>query len=114
MRIVRSFSLSSAIWLALSALAAVCATAKGYNGVVLFFMALFASPLIALPVIVLAPARKRPGALPNPIDHLDNVTGCTRCGARVLRSAGCCLQCGEVVPTARIIQFPQITAAPRF
>ncbi len=108
-----SHLLLSAIWLALSALTAVCAAAKGYNGLILFVMSLLASPFLALPAILLAPRRMAASAKANVIDHLDTVTSCQTCSAKVLRTAGCCLQCGTVVPTARIIPFPQI-AAPRF
>lgn len=99
--LVVSHIVIGAIWIGLSALAGTLASVRGYGGLLIFAASIFASPLLTLPLILLAPRRSAPRE--RDLGELPAITFCAHCSGKVMRAASCCLHCGAVLPTANVV-----------
>jgi hypothetical protein len=81
------------LWLLFSLGVAVAATSRGRNGVGWFFIAVFATPLIALILLLVFPSRRRDPNAPTPETHVR----CPDCRELVLSDARKCKHCGTAL-----------------
>lgn len=64
----------------------------------MFALSIAASPLLTLPLVILAPRRL---SVPEwNLDRLPTIAFCAQCAGKVMRTAQCCLHCGAELPAS--------------